>query len=56
MLQNVQYQPTPQKSLNQIRGVYCTRTQYSPAGFVAHAGISVYIDSKHKITHNKITL
>jgi phosphatidylserine/phosphatidylglycerophosphate/cardiolipin synthase-like enzyme len=44
------------------RGVYIEavldksqRTEkYSSADFVAHAGIQVYIDSRHKIAHNKI--
>ena len=30
--------------------------KYSSADFVAHAGIPVYIDSKHKIAHNKIMI
>jgi len=30
--------------------------KYSSADFVAHAGIPVYIDSKHAIAHNKIMI
>ena len=30
--------------------------KYSSADFVAHAGIPVYIDAKHKIAHNKIMI
>jgi phosphatidylserine/phosphatidylglycerophosphate/cardiolipin synthase-like enzyme len=30
--------------------------KYSSADFVAHADIPVYIDSKHKIAHNKIMI
>ncbi len=30
--------------------------KYSSADFVAHAGIPVYIDSSHKIAHNKIMI
>jgi phosphatidylserine/phosphatidylglycerophosphate/cardiolipin synthase-like enzyme len=30
--------------------------KYSSADFVAHAGIPVYIDSRHKIAHNKIMI
>jgi phosphatidylserine/phosphatidylglycerophosphate/cardiolipin synthase-like enzyme len=30
--------------------------KYSSADFVAHAGIKVLIDDKHKIAHNKIMI
>lgn len=30
--------------------------KYTSADFVAHAGIPVFIDSKHKIAHNKIMI
>jgi phosphatidylserine/phosphatidylglycerophosphate/cardiolipin synthase-like enzyme len=30
--------------------------KYSSADFVAHAGIPVYVDSKHAIAHNKIMI
>lgn len=30
--------------------------KYSSADFVSHAGIPTFIDSKHKIAHNKIMI
>ncbi len=36
--------------------VASARKKYSSADFVAHVRIPVYIDSKHKIVHNKIMI